>query len=339
MKAFVMSAGQGTRLRPLTVKIPKPMLTVANTPVLEHTLILLKKYKIKDVVINLHSHADIIKNYFKSGKDFGMNILYSYEEHLLGTAGGLKKVETQFDDTFIVMSGDGLVDIDLQKLIAFHKKKKSIATIVLKKLDSKFDYGIVLRDRNDRVTKFVEKPLWSSIYENSVNTGIYVFEPSIFNFIPKNKFYDFGLNLWPKLIDKNIPIYSYETNGYWCDIGNLNEYRKASQDVLDKQLKFEFKGKQTKKGIWIEDKTKIHSSVKVISPSVIGANTVAQHKVYIDKYTVIGNNCFIDSGAELKNCIILDNVYIGKNVCLTNCIVSFNAKVQNNSCIYNGVIM
>ncbi|MFC1512785.1 sugar phosphate nucleotidyltransferase, partial [bacterium] len=309
MKAFVMSAGEGTRLRPLTYDVPKPMIPVANKPVLENTIELLKKYGIRDIIINLYTHPQLIRNYFKDGKKFGVNITYSVEKKLKGTAGGVRKMSDKFDDTFIVMSGDGLIDIDLKKVISFHKKKKSIATIVLKRLDARFEYGVVFTKEDSSISKFVEKPAWADVSENRVNTGIYILEPEIFNYIPKNRFYDFGSNVWPKLIQKSVPFFAYETHGYWCDIGSLLEYRRAQRDVINQRLKFDIKGNMIKKGVWIGKNTAVKKTAKLAAPCIIGKNSIIEAGVFIGKDTVIGNDCFIDVGAEIHNCIIWDKVY------------------------------
>ncbi|MFH1784173.1 MAG: NDP-sugar synthase [bacterium] len=339
MKAFIMAAGKGTRLRPLTHDVPKPMLPIVNKPPLEHTLELLSKHGIKEVVINLHHHGSMVKRYFGHGSKWGVSITYSEEKELMGTAGGVKKSEAFFDDTFLVMSGDGLTDINLQEAINFHKKKKALATMILKQVDARFEYGVVMVDKSRRIRKFLEKPTWSSIAANAVNTGIYIFEPRIFKYIPKNKFYDFGHDVWPSLLKKKEKIFAYEMSGYWCDIGNLQEYRKAQYDVLGNHVKIKMPGKRITKNVWVGLGTKIEHGVRLKGPCVIGNNCTIKKGVTIDEFTVIGNNALIKQGAVIKNCIVWNDVCINKHVHLNNCIIGNKANIKSNISVFEGSVI
>ncbi len=339
MRAFVMAAGVGTRLRPLTYAVPKPMLSVVDKPVLEHTLELLKKYGIIDIVINLHYQADMIRDYFDDGSPWGMKITYSFEEQLMGTAGGVKKTEDFFDDTFLVMSGDGLTDVNIENVVEFHKGKKALATIVVKKVDARFDYGVVLADENGYVAKFLEKPSWGDIFANTVNTGIYVFEPEIFKYIPKDKPFDFGHNLFPFLLENNELISVYETKDYWCDIGNLHEYKRAQYDVLQRKVKVNIPGKNIGEDIWVGANSHISPDVTFKGPVIIGKNTRIEKDVDIGEFTIIGDNGLVCSGAKLTNCIVWDNVYIDKNVHLNNCIIGNHAHIQENISVFEGSVI
>ncbi len=336
MKAFILAAGVGTRLRPLTFECPKPMIPLLNKPVIEHTINNLKKHNIDSIIMNLHTLPEKIKNYFGNGSKFGINISYSMEETLLGTAGGLKKCKRFFDSTFVVMSGDGLSNIDLTAAIEFHKKKKSLATMVLKKVDMRFPYGITLTDRRNRIVNFVEKPNWGSIFSDTVNTGIYIFEPEIFRYIPDG-FYDFGHDLWPKLLKLQKPIYAYLMNDYWTDIGNIEEYKQGIKDVLFNKISLNINGKKIKKTeVVVDAGCLIDKTVKFIGKAVIGKNCKIGKNVVIDNGTVIGNNVQIQDDAIIKDSIIWDNVVIGKNSRLYSSIV--NIKVPNRLSVYNGLL-
>ncbi len=339
MKAFIMAAGVGTRLRPLTYNIPKPMIPIVNKPPLEHTLELLANQGIREVVINLHHQGKMIKRYFGKGSKWGIKITYSEEEELMGTAGGVKKAESFFDDTFLVMSGDGLTDINLKKAIDFHYKKKALATMVLKQIDVRFEYGVVMVDKTGKIKKFLEKPSWSSVSANAVNTGIYIFEPMIFKYIPKNRFYDFGHDLWPLLLKKKERIYAYETKEYWCDIGNLSEYRKAQSDVLSGKVKINIPGEKVKKNVWVGKGTKINSKIRLEGPCIIGENCKIEEGVTIGKFTVLGDNGVIKKGVSLKNCIVWNDVYIDRNVELTNCIIGDSAYIQESIAVFEGSVI
>jgi len=247
---MILSAGEGTRLRPLTYSLPKPMVPVANRPVLEYTLQNLKKCGITQVIINLSYKAEHIQNYFGNGSNYGMQIQYSLEKELLGTAGGVKKVEPYLladpDPDFLITSGDGITNFDFSRLISFHRKKKSVATMGLKKVESKFEYGVTFIDKNSRIKKFVEKPSWGDVFSNVVNTGNYVFSKTILKEIPKNKFFDFGKQVWPRLLKKKKPIFGLEFRDYWTDIGNLTEYFHAQKAVLDRLIAVQIPGSQAK---------------------------------------------------------------------------------------------
>ena len=336
MKAFILAAGVGNRLRPLTLKLPKPMIPLVNKPVIAHTLDNLKKHNINSVVMNLHFMADTISSYFGDGRNIGMEINYSKEENLLGTAGGLKKCKKYFDSTFVVLSGDNLCDIDITSVIEFHKKKKSLATMVLKEVDAKYEYGIAISDKYNRITNFVEKPTWSSVFSNTVNTGIYVFEPEIFKYIPDG-FYDFGKGLWPKLLKMKKNIYSYVMNGYWTDIGSLSEYQNGTKAALDGTVRINIDGKPLKKtDVIVGKNTVVDKTAKFIGKIVIGKNCNIGKNVFIDNGTVIGNNVTIKDGSIIKDSIIWDNVVIGKNVSLNSTIVDMN--VPQKLSVYKGIL-
>ena len=336
MKAFILAAGVGTRLRPLTFECPKPMIPLLNKPVMEHTINNLKKHNIDSVVMNLHTLPEQITDYFGDGKKFGININYSMEETLLGTAGGLKKCKKFFDSTFVVMSGDGLSNIDLTAAIAFHKKKKALATMIVKQVETRFSYGITLTDKSGKIVKFIEKPTWSSVFSNTVNTGIYIFEPEVFKYIPDN-FYDFGKDLWPRLLKLKKPIYAYLMSGYWTDIGNIEEFKQGVKDALFNKISVKISGKKLKNTEVIADSgCKIDKTVKFIGKSVIGKNCKIGKNVVIDNGTVIGNNVQIKDDAIIKDSIIWDNTIIGKYAKLCSSIIGIN--VPGKLSVYNGLL-
>ena len=339
MKAFVMAAGAGTRLRPLTYEIPKPMVPVVNKPVLEHTIENLKRHGITNIIFNLHHCPHVIKEHFGDGSKWDLKIHYSYEPKLMGTAGGLKKTEDFFDSTFLVRAGDGLTDINLTKVLKFHKQKKALATMVLKRIDSRFEYGVTIADKTGRIKKFVEKPSWSDVFANTVNTGIYVFEPEIFKYIPKHTFYDFGLQLWPALLKKGKRIYAYEMDEYWTDVGNLAEYKKGVKDTLEGRIKLNIPGEQIMSEIWVGRNTKIEKGARLCSPCVIGDNCYIGKNAIIDKYTTIADNSTIGRGAIIKNSVLWEHVNVARNVRLNNCIIGYKGKVSENISVFEGTLL
>ncbi len=333
MKAMIMSAGNGTRVRPLSYDTPKPMFAIANKPVLHYALKLLKKHNIREAMINLGPHSGAIENHFKDGSACGVNINYSRERSLLGTAGAIKKVERYFNDTFVVMSGDGLTDVNLAGAVKYHKSKKAFATIVLKRVDSRFKYGIALTASGGRIKEFVEKPSWSEVFHDTVNTGIYILEPEIMDYIPKNKYYDFGTQLWSLLLKKKKRIFGYEMKGYWCDIGDLGEYRKAQRDVLSGKVKIALDGKKKGVNIRTGSGTKIERGAKIKGPCIIGRNCTIRSKARIDGYSVIGDGSVVGENAVITGSTLWQNVRVGGNVVIRNSILGNGARISGKSCI------
>jgi NDP-sugar pyrophosphorylase family protein len=340
IRAMVLAAGAGTRLRPLTYETPKPMVPVVNRPVIHHVLDNLLKHGVKDVMVNLYAHADQVRGYCGDGSRWSLNVQYSQEPKLMGTAGAIKKVESFFKDgPFFVMSGDGLSDIDLTAMYHFHKKRGSLATMATKAVDARFDYGVTLTQGSGRIKGFMEKPSWSDVFSNKVNTGIYLFEPEVFKFIPKNKIYDFGHELWPKLLKLKKPIYAYETKGYWTDVGNLSEYRRCQIDTLEGQAKINIPGKEIRKGVWVDRPTQISPKAILRAPCVIGKGSIIEAGAQIGPYTVVGDRAKISEKANLKNCILFDNVTVGANVHLSNCILGANGNVKENITVYEAAVL
>ncbi|MDR3071675.1 MAG: NDP-sugar synthase [Endomicrobium sp.] len=337
MKAFVLAAGIGTRLSPLTTSIPKPMIPILGKPVLYYTFSNLYKNGIDDVFVNVHYQHSSIMNFFKENKT-DVKLKFSREKKLLGTAGAIKNKENFFDDTFVVMSGDGLTDINLKKVINFHKERMALVTIVLKKINLRFDYGIAVADKNGKIKSFVEKPFWGDIFNNNVNTGIYIFEPEVFKFIPKNKFFDFSTNLFPLLMNRKQKIYGYEMEEYWIDIGNIFEYKKGVFDVLDEKVKIrdDIKSKTNK---YISVTAQIDKSVKIHGPCYIGSNVVIEKNTIIGAYSVISDDVKIGNNVFIEKSIIWKNVRIGGNVKITNSILGNNAVISNNITLFDSVVM
>jgi len=347
-----MCGGIGTRLRPLTYTIPKPMVPVANKPVLEYTIELLRSHGIKDIIMNLHFKPKIIKNYFRNGEQWGVNITYSFERKPWGTAGGVKKAEDFFKKgTFLVMSGDGLANTNLTKLLKFHKQKAGIGTIVLKEVSARLEYGIAAVSKGGEISHFLEKPGWGEVFHGmagGINTGIYVLEPEVLKYIPRNKEFDFAKNLFPLLLKKKKKIYGYYTTDYWCDIGNLLQYRMAHKDILEGKVRVKIGGTRRWVGIsgkfggrgqaWIGEGCEIDSSAFLSSPLIIGKNCRVKKNVKISGATVLGNNSFVDEGAILQDCIIWDDAYIGKGVRIKNCIIGKNARVIESISMFDGIV-
>jgi mannose-1-phosphate guanylyltransferase / phosphomannomutase len=340
IRAMVMAAGAGTRLRPLTSSVPKPMVPIANRPVLEYTVENLRRHGITEIMFNLHSHPQMIQDYFKDGSKWGVSIEYSHEPQLLGTAGGVKKVESFLKGgTFLVMSGDGLTDVNLSDMLSFHIQRDSMATMGLKPVDTRFDYGVTITRSNGRITRFIEKPKWSDVFSNQVNTGVYVFEPEVLSLIPRNRVYDFGHDVWPQLLAKKKPIFGYPISQYWCDVGNLGEYRRAQHDALEGIVGIQLPGQQIRPGVWVDQGAVLERDVQLEGPCLIGRDCHIGKGATIGAYTVMGRGCRIGAGAVLHNSILWDHVRVGPEVKLENCIFGHNARVTENISVFEGAVI
>ncbi len=348
-----MAGGFGTRLRPLTNNIPKPMVPIVNKPILEHIINLLKKHSIKDYIVLLYYMPDIIRNYLGDGRKFGVKIRYITPGEDFGTAGAVKLSEKYIKDKFIVISGDVLTDFNLTGIKDFHNKKKTIATLSLYRSKNPLQYGIVLTNNSDRIVRFLEKPSSSEVFSDTINTGIYIFNKEIFNYIPAGESFDFSQDLFPQLLKKNIPIFGHKTKGYWRDVGNLEEYIDANMDTLKGKLSYI--NASDKKGNCISKKAKIDKEA-VIENSIIGDNVVIEKGASVKNsviwdnvkinsgckllYDVIGRNCFIDQGTRINDYVFIgDNCHIGKNVFISSSIKIWdNKQIENNDKITRSLI-
>ena len=341
LKAMVMAAGLGTRLRPLTDLISKPMAPIVNQPVMEHIIKLLAKHDFKHVVCNLHWYPDEIKNYFGDGSKWKINIVYSFEKELLGTAGGVKNVEDFFGgNTFLVMSGDALTDIDLTAALDFHKKKGGVATLVLTEVEDTSQFGVVLLDSNKKIKGFQEKPLSGEAKSNLANSGIYFFEPEIFEHMPsKGQFYDFGKNLFPDLLDKGIPYYGYKHNQYWNDVGSLDEYQQGNFDALEGKVRVQKQGKEIKEGVWIGKDCKIEEGVVIIPPVCIGDNCTIKKDAKLYGPIILGNNTVVDERAVLYRGIKWGSGYIGKDASLIGAIIGYDTKIKDKASVLEKAVI
>lgn len=321
MKAVIMAGGEGTRLRPLTCNRPKPMVPIANKPVMEHIADLLKKHRVDEVAVTLQYMPDLIKEHFNNGSEFGLRMRYYVEQAPLGTAGSVKNAEDFLDDTFIVISGDALTDIDLEKACEFHRERGSVATLVLKKVDIPLEYGVVVTDDEGRITRFLEKPSWGEVFSDTVNTGIYILSPRVLQYFKKNEMFDFSRDLFPILLKEKQPMYGYVTEDYWCDIGDLRAYIQSHMDIMDGQVRLELPGKELKPGVWLGEGTEIDEDVLIESPCVVGSNCRIRKGSSIGSYSVIGDNNIIDERTGIKRSIIWKNNMLDRNVQLRGSVV------------------
>lgn len=334
MKAVIMAGGEGTRLRPLTCNSPKPMVPIMNKPVMEHIINLLKKHNIIDIGVTLQYLPEVIKDYFGDGSEFGVNISYFVEDKPLGTAGSVKNAESFLDETFIVISGDALTDINLTRAIEFHKIRRSLATLVLTRVEVPLEYGVVITERDGRITGFLEKPSWSEVFSDTVNTGIYVLDPQCLEYFDAGRVFDFSNDLFPMILNKDLPMYGHITSDYWCDVGDLKAYQQAHFDILDGKVKINIPGYQVQGKIWIDEGVKIDEDCIINGPVVIGANCRIKSGANISPYTILGEGNIIDEKASVKRTIIWDGCTIGHNTQLRGTILCSKVNIKNNAAAF-----
>lgn len=340
MRAVLMAGGSGTRLRPLTCDLPKPMVPILNRPIAEHIINLLKKHKIKEIIATLHYLPDVMREYFQDGSKFGVQITYSVEEEKpLGTAGCVKNVEQLLDETFLVISGDTITDFDLSAAIEFHQKNKSKATLVLTRVNNPMEFGVVITDEEQRIKRFLEKPTTSEVFSDTVNTGTYILEPEILDYLPAHQECDFSKELFPLLLDKNEPIYGYVANGYWCDVGHLDAYRKVQYDALQHTVKLELPYKERSSNLWIGENTYIDPTAKIERPALIGDNCRIGPRVHLELGSVIGDNVTIDADADIKRPIIWNGALVGEDTNLQACVICRGSRIHRRAQVLEGAVI
>jgi len=346
MKAIIMAGGEGSRLRPLTCDLPKPMVPIMNKPVMEHIIELLKAHGIIDIGVTLMYLPQKIKEYFGSGSSFGVNLNYFIEDSPLGTAGSVKNAEDFLDETFVVISGDSLTDLDLSKAIQFHKSKKSKATLVLTKVDVPLEYGVVITDEAGAITGFVEKPSWGEVFSDTVNTGTYILEPEVLKYFEKGTKFDFSQDLFPMLLANKVPLYGHIMNDYWCDIGDLHAYLQAHYDIFEGKIKLVIPANEIKKGIWVGLNTTIEPSAEINGPCLIGDNCHIGKLSVVESMSVIGDNNIIEDEVSIKRSILWKNNFIeygsevrGAIICnkvnLKHYVAAFENSIIGDNCTIN----
>lgn len=338
MKAVIMAGGEGTRLRPLTCNLPKPMVPIVNKPMMEHIVKLLRFHGFREIASTLWYRPQDVMDYFDDGAQFGVSMQYFVEEEPLGTAGSVKNAEGFLDETFVVVSGDSLTDIDLTQAVAFHRERQAVATLVLTRVANPLSYGIVITGEDGRIRQFLEKPSWSEVFSDTVNTGIYVLEPEVLKEFGKGQNFDFSRDLFPKLLAKGAPIYGYVADGYWSDVGNLEVYRQAQQDCLDGRVRVDL-GPQKRDGVFAPEDVVLPSDVEITGPVYIGPGARIAPGVQLGEYTVIGPNCCIEAGASLKRAVLWSGVHVGRGSELRGCVCAQNVRVERQVKLFEGVVV
>ncbi|MDK2815867.1 MAG: mannose-phosphate guanylyltransferase / phosphomannomutase [Moorella sp. (in: firmicutes)] len=339
MKAIIMAGGEGSRLRPLTCKRPKPLVPVANRPVMEYCLDLLRDLGIKEVGVTLQYLPALIQEYFGDGSDFGLHLHYFVEDKPLGTAGSVKNAASFLDETFVVVSGDALTDFDLRPAIARHKESGALATLVLATVDNPLEYGVVITNPDGSIRSFLEKPSWGEVFSDRVNTGIYILEPEVLELVPEGQSFDFSKDLFPRLLKEKRPLFGVTLSGYWCDIGNLTQYRQAQEDILSGKVKVRVVGEDRGKGVVAGAEVEIDPTARIEGPVLIGSYCRIGPGAAVGPFTVLGPYTRVEEGASVKRSTLWDNVYVGQGAGLRGAVVCSRASLQRQVRIYEGAVI
>ncbi len=339
MKAVIMAGGEGTRLRPLTSNAPKPMLPIANVPMMEHVINLLRTHGFDEIVVTVAFLANAIKTYFGDGSEFGVTMHYAHEAVPLGTAGSVGNARDLLDERFLVISGDVMTDIDLGAILRFHDEHKAIATIALTPVENPLDFGIVIAREDGTIERFLEKPTWGQVFSDTINTGIYVLEPSIFDYIPEGRSVDFSSEVFPQLLAAGLPLYGAVAEGYWEDVGTLDAYLRAHKDVLDQKVQLEIPGFRVSDGIWLGEGAEVSPEAMVTGPAVIGPGCKVEAGCRLGEYTVLGSNVRLLGDVHVERSVLHDNVYVGSGARLRGAVIGRSCSIRSNVRIDEGVVL
>ncbi|MGH2693736.1 MAG: sugar phosphate nucleotidyltransferase [Actinomycetota bacterium] len=339
VQALVMAGGEGSRLRPLTSNTPKPMLPVANRPIMEHIVGLLRGHGFTDIVATVQFLSSIIRNYFGDGSDLGVSLSYSTEEVPLGTAGSVLNARDLLAGTVLVISGDALTDVDLTEAIAFHREKEASATLVLKRMQDPLEFGIVMTSEDGRIERFLEKPTWGQVFSDTVNTGIYVLEPEVLDMIPPDQPHDFSSELFPAMLDKGLPVYGFVTDAYWTDVGNTEAFLGANYDALDRKVELELSGFELQPEVWVGDDAEIHPTARIEGPALIGDNTRVGAGAVIGPHSVVGDNAIIGDDARLARAVVMDRAHVGSLAQVRGGVVGVAAAVHQGATLEEGAVL
>lgn len=345
MKAMVLAAGKGSRLFPLTGVIPKPIAPVADKPALQHIFELLARTRVEEIYANVHYLADVILGlYGERNRVSGASVNFVREERLMGTAGAVKRIagSASFEETFVVVMGDALTDIDVREAVAFHEERAALATLVLKRVEDTSEYGVAELDAEKNVLRFQEKPKTEEAISNLANTGIYVLEPEVLEYIPEDTFFDFAKDVFPRLLESGEKVVGYdEGDFYWSDIGTLESYRRAQYDALSGRVAVEVPGERWGRGLWIGEKARIHPSAygRIEGYAVVGEEAVVGRRASLSGVVAVGDGCRVSDGATVKGSVLLPGSSVGSGAYLEDCIVGPGYEIRPEERIRGGALV
>jgi mannose-1-phosphate guanylyltransferase/phosphomannomutase len=336
MKAVVMAGGEGTRLRPLTSNQPKPMVPVVGKPCIEHILDLVRRHDMTEALVTLAFMPQSIRTYFGDVESLGMDIDYSVEEQPLGTAGSVRLAHARLDDTFIVISGDALCDVDLTALVRAHRAKGAAVTIGLKSVENPLEFGIVVTDEDGRVERFLEKPSWGQVFSDTINTGIFVLEPEVLRHIPTDRPYDFSKELFPLLLEMGRPMYGYVFEGYWQDIGNLDQFRQANFDALDERVQLNIPGIRLRGNVWLGEGVEVDDLDAIEGPAYLGNYCRVAPDATVGPYSVLGSSVTLLERARTERSVIDAATHLGRSARVEGAVVGRACDIRAHAHVQEG---
>jgi mannose-1-phosphate guanylyltransferase/phosphomannomutase len=336
VKAVVMAGGEGTRLRPLTSNQPKPMVPVVGKPCMEHIVELLRGHGMEDVIVTVAFLPQAIRGYFGDGETLGANIEYSVEESPLGTAGSVRLASGKLDETFVVISGDALTDVDLTKIVDFHREKGAAVTIGLKSVENPLEFGIVVTDDEGRIERFLEKPSWGQVFSDTINTGIYVLEPEVLRHVPTDRPYDFSKELFPLLLEMGRPLYGYTFDEYWQDIGNLDQFRQANFDALEGLVDLNIPGIRLRGNIWLGEGVELDDLDQIEAPAFVGNYSRIAPGATVAPYSVLGASVTLREQARTSRSVVDSSTYIGRSAVVEGAIVGRGCEIGSHVLVQEG---
>jgi mannose-1-phosphate guanylyltransferase/phosphomannomutase len=336
VKAVLMAGGEGTRLRPLTSNQPKPMVPIVGKPCMEHIVELLRLHGFEEIVVTLAFMPQAIRSYFGTGEAQGTTIKYSVEETPAGTAGSVKLAEDELHETFLVISGDALTDIDLGAVMRFHQERGADVTLALKSVDNPLEFGIVVTDGEGRIERFLEKPSWSQVFTDTINTGIYVVEPHVLRHVPPDRPFDFSKELFPLLLEMGRPLYGFVAEGYWQDIGNLDQYRTANFDALAEKVRLDVPGVRLRGNVWIGDGVEIDDLDAVEGPAFIGNYCRIGPHARVLPHSVLSSSVTLREYASTARSVVDSATYIGRGAVVEGAIVGRMCDIRAGARIHEG---
>ncbi len=338
MKAVIMAGGFGTRLRPLTCNIPKPMVPMVNRPMMDHIVALLKTHGITNLISTLFYQPEIIRSHFDTGERFGVKMSYRKAEADFGTAGSVRNAKDFLDERFLIISGDVLTDFDLSESIRFHQERGALATIVLTRVSNPLQFGVVMTQDDGKITRFLEKPSWGEVFSDTVNTGVYILEPEVLDLIPPGEEFDFSKNLFPFMLERGMPLYGHINSGYWRDIGNLNDYQDAHLDILRNAVRIPLEGAKSYNA-YIGEGTTFDATPDAVSGVVLIGKNAHIHRDVVLSNSVIGDGCEIKPGAVIRNSVLWNNVTVGVNSEITSAVICAGTTVGDHTRVAENVFV
>jgi mannose-1-phosphate guanylyltransferase len=329
MKAMVLAAGKGSRLSPLTGEVPKPLAPVAGKPIIGHIFELLSAHGIDEVHVNVHHLADSILDFYGERTTVGgSTINFTREEELLGTAGSVKRLADRFDETFLVIMGDALTDADLGEVVSFHKEREALATLALTPVEDTRQFGVVDLDSVGNVRDFQEKPDPQEAVSNLANTGIYVLEPEVLEYVPEDTVYDFAKEVFPAMLAAGEKIAGFKGDFYWSDIGTLSAYQQAQHDALSGKVKVRIPGERLEGTLWVDGDSRLHPTASFENRVVLGRHVIVGREASLSEDTAVGDDCRVSPGATLKRSVLLPGASVGDGAYLEDCLVGPGYEVR-----------